>query len=143
MFRAHSFPPLETFRGQCIALAEELARNGIGIFRQEGARVSHPAPNGWRHFLVRALCHGHDDTVLARVAGQTGTALSPLGACKGYIGSLRDAGWRALRHRRDVGLPLFHLPSVLRSPERTTMAKLAGEVVSYISPRVIRDRFSL
>lgn len=143
VFRAHSFPPLATFRGQCIALAEELARNGVGIYRQERARVSHPAPNGWRHFLVRALCHGHDDTVLGRVAGQNGIALSPLGASKRYIGSLRHAGWTVLHHRREVGLPLLHVPSVLALAGTYYTVKLAGELISCISPRLIRERFSL
>jgi len=60
-FPADPYPDLPLFRGRCVALAATLKARGAGVYRHHGARVSHPAPNGLRRFVLRALAHGHDD----------------------------------------------------------------------------------
>lgn len=60
VFMAHPFPSSGKFRGQCVDLAQTLMANGFGLWRQGASRVSHPPPNGPRHFMCRALCAGHD-----------------------------------------------------------------------------------
>ena len=60
VFSAHPFPRAPTFRGQGTMLARELTAAGITIHRQTKARVHHPPPNGIRHFVNRAICHGYD-----------------------------------------------------------------------------------
>jgi hypothetical protein len=60
VIRENLFPDLDTFRGQAGALSKILQNKGIPIIRHKGARVSHPPPNGLRHFVNRAMCEGHD-----------------------------------------------------------------------------------
>lgn len=60
LFLATGFPESRTFRGQCVALARRLDRGGVILVQRADARIAHPAPNGWRHFVARALCEGHD-----------------------------------------------------------------------------------
>src|SRR5690606_19382970 len=54
------FPDGETYRGQCARLAKDLRANGITLHRIRSAAVSHPPPEGLRHFVHRAVCQGHD-----------------------------------------------------------------------------------
>jgi hypothetical protein len=63
VFASHNFPLTGQFRGQCTALAEELTRNGYGIWLSQAAQVAHPPPAGVKAFLLRALWNGHDDSV--------------------------------------------------------------------------------
>jgi len=55
----YPFVPLEgTSRGACRLLARRLTADGRGLFVNTAARVSHPAPNGVRHLLLRGLAQG-------------------------------------------------------------------------------------
>ena len=66
LFSRYPFPtmPEGTTRGACLLLAEQLREAGITIWQQNGARLSHPVPNGWRHISLRALAHGRDNVML-------------------------------------------------------------------------------
>ena len=64
VFASHQFPRLNTFRGHCVELARTLEANGYGIFREPRSRVSHPPPNGFSHFVARAMCQGRDERFL-------------------------------------------------------------------------------
>ena len=55
------FPDIPgTTRGSCTKLAEMLHDRGIGLYQNTAVQVSHPAPNGWAHFVTRALAQGRD-----------------------------------------------------------------------------------
>jgi len=60
IFKKYNFPDLEGLRGQNVAVANKLIFNGIKIYRQHKARVSHPASNGFVHFIHRGLQLGYD-----------------------------------------------------------------------------------
>jgi|SRR5215203_980728 len=66
VFEAFQYPSLPTFRGQCGALRRTLGDHGVDTFLQRGSRVSHPAPNGLRHFINRAVCTGYDMVLVHR-----------------------------------------------------------------------------
>lgn len=63
IFLANAYPPIGQFRGQMGIVAKSLADQGITIYQHSGARCAHPAPNGFIHFLRRAICQGHDNVV--------------------------------------------------------------------------------
>ena len=63
IIKAKPFPGLPQFRGQCGALGDRLILEGYKILCQPKSRTHHPPPNGLRHFVVRALCQGHDMAV--------------------------------------------------------------------------------
>lgn len=65
-FERYPFPPQREgiTRGACYQLAQQLTGRGIGLYENSAARVSHPAPNGLRHFVVRGIAQGRDDLYL-------------------------------------------------------------------------------
>ena len=65
LFLAHPFPVVEQFRGQGGMLIRDLRERGAGIYLQRSSRCSHPPPNGFVHFVRRAMCDGHDNVVIA------------------------------------------------------------------------------
>jgi hypothetical protein len=76
LFGSYRFPSLPQVRGQCQALAEMLQSLGVKIFYQPMSSVSHPAPNGLRHFIMTAMCHGHDVVMTyRRRAGSANVAI--------------------------------------------------------------------
>ncbi len=50
----------EVTRGADLLLWNSLREKGFQILVNKGAKVSHPAPNGINHFLVRGLAEGRD-----------------------------------------------------------------------------------
>lgn len=100
LFSNHPFPESGQFRGQCALLAEELMADGYTIWRARGSRVAHPPPDNARHFVMRALWHGHDDRI-----HKARTTRASLGD---GTRQLRDDIGRAFRriraHRKQVGL---------------------------------------
>jgi len=71
ILESHPLPVLPQYRGQNIVLSEELWRNKIKIFRQSKCKVFHPAPYGFRFFVIRALCQGHDIAVTRKRTGNS------------------------------------------------------------------------
>jgi hypothetical protein len=42
-------------------LADQILKSGHRIIAEPRARTQHPAPNGLKHFVYRALCEGQDN----------------------------------------------------------------------------------
>jgi hypothetical protein len=47
-------------RGADVLLWEQMKAKGIKLFIHEGAKASHPCPNGWSHFFNRGMAEGRD-----------------------------------------------------------------------------------
>jgi glycosyltransferase involved in cell wall biosynthesis len=103
VFETFRYPSLPTFRGQCAALRKTMGAYGIDTFLQQVARVSHPSPNGLRHFVKRAVCQGHDSVARYRLHEKSHTA-SLRHSFKWYLGNLRRSLKRISRHYRKVKL---------------------------------------
>jgi hypothetical protein len=144
-FEADPFPDAPAFRGQCYALAKSLLRKGIPIHRQGDARVSHPPPRGVRTFFVRALCHGHDTVYWRRRDRRPGLlgGANPAVALLRWLWHLREVLVRVATRARAVGLgPLGALAAIGLGFAFYT-CKLAGELVSFFAPGLIRDNLSV
>lgn len=61
----HPFPdlPAGVTRGACYLLAKTLVSSGITIWTNTAARVVHPPPSCFQHYMVRALAEGRDDVL--------------------------------------------------------------------------------
>lgn len=59
---ANPFPKMAegVTRGADVLLWEKMKAKGIKIFIHEGARATHPCPNGWSHFFNRGMAEGRD-----------------------------------------------------------------------------------
>ena len=102
-FERFPFPELDSFRGQCLVLSEQLRREGLTIYRHDGARVSHPPTNGFTHFCKRAICAGHDEVTIDRLRNPGSWRHSPPGSIVRLGRELASMLRRTARHRRDVG----------------------------------------
>jgi len=123
---AHPFPVREgTSRGACVELAADLARAGIAIWKTNEARVTHPAPRGWRHFVLRALAQGRDR--LARESGWRATALGSLERLVRFTGATLV---RTVRGRGQVALPLTHVPAAVALGWLYYAMHFAGELAT-------------
>lgn len=136
---AHPFPSLPTFRGQCRMLSAALRAQGVRILRHTGARVSHPPPNGIRHFVARALCEGHDEALRdqARGRGLVGRGLREFWRRMGYATS------RIVADRAAVGLS----PAGAAGAWGVALAyyglKLTGRLVTGLDPKIVRRHFAI
>jgi len=61
-------------RGACVLMAKNLVAASVPIYSNPNARVSHPPPNGGRHFFWRALAQGRDRVLRERQTGSSGAA---------------------------------------------------------------------
>jgi hypothetical protein len=142
LFLAGGFPDTANFRGQCLLLAGRLKRQGIPIVERCDARVSHPAPNGWRHFVCRGLCQGHDDVMMADLAHK------PEGATwraswHRYMAKLRAARSRIRQQRANVGVGALGAAGALLLAVVYFGLMFAGERIALRRPAVLRKYFPI
>lgn len=112
LLRAHPFLCATdgATRGACVALAKELGRQGIRIWVTTAAQVSHPPPNGLRHFLVRAVADGRDEMLQWCQVGERRRSKPPLPVFRRYFKVSRRAFRSITRHRHTVSLGLEQVP---------------------------------
>lgn len=106
MFR---FPMHDRMRTQCFELAARLRANGIDIWRANGARTRHAAPEGFAGFLQRALWASYDTVAIH--------AARPMPRVAAVARSFASVGSYALRRLRRLatrfsayGIPRAELP---------------------------------
>ena len=65
VFLAMPYPPLQdgVTRGACGQQRAQMDAGGVRTLWTSAAQVSHPAPNGTRHWFVRALAEGRDHSI--------------------------------------------------------------------------------
>jgi len=140
-FLAHPFPkmPDGMTRGACLQLARNLEDAGIPVYRELRARVSHPAPNGWRHFFTRAMAQGRDRVF------RKGESFGLRQSCNNIRSSLAHL-WRTLRSR-DLRLghriSLAEAPIVLAIGVLYVGTRFVGEVAARRFPSFVRTRFRI
>jgi hypothetical protein len=142
IIRRFPFPTADTYRGQCTTLAKTLRAAGIKLYRAGGAMVSHPPPSGLSHFVTRAICHGHDITMSNKRKSIGWLKASPLGAALRYIRDVAATPGRIVQRRHVIrsvtaGILAFGLAVVYAT------IKFFGEILTFISPRFVRSRFSI
>jgi hypothetical protein len=142
VFMAFPFPePDGRARGHCVSLSRTLRDNGITIWRDPSARVSHPPPNGVKHFLVRGLYNGHDHylDVACRAPGRVGRV-----AGVGHFVDQTARGLRrVLRYRSKVGMPLVGVPIALGITGLYGLMGAVGYAATAVRPQFVENNFDL
>jgi hypothetical protein len=112
--QTYPYPPLEQgeTRGACRRLAATLKKNGLCIWRANAARVSHPAPNGFRHICTRALAEGRDNAVHWGRRGR-GPVRRAVKGVKFALAGVRQTAVRSVRDRRALRSPLWQSPGLV------------------------------
>lgn len=128
---ANPFVPLEgTSRGACRMLARRLTADRVGLFINTGARVSHPAPNGFRHLVARGATQGRDNLLFNRLLDR-----GSLGSSLARAFRLQTRAWRRilLEHRK-VGLGVLGIPAALAIASFYYVCYFAGDMLTRIAP---------
>lgn len=137
----HGFAPTGSVRGACGALAARLRSGGVPILLARGARADHPAPNGFGHFVKRAICQGHDaqimDDILARPRA--------LGSRWAQIGARLARNWTktaraVLAYRSGVHMPRIETPAALLMGLSYYALYSLGEVLALAAPGFVFRR---
>jgi Glycosyl transferase family 2 len=139
----YPYPNLDSFRGQCHMLSEQLRRDGVKIFRQDSARMGHPPPNGFKHFYRRAICEGHDEMAINRERNAGTKWASPVGSAIRLREGLKSSLNRIVKHRRDVGLSVAGAGAAAALGAIYCFLKYFGEVVTYVSPKFVRRHWPI
>ena len=140
----YPFPDDPRFRGQGSTLADTLAAEGIPIYENPNARVSHPPPNGVSHFVHRALCEGHDLIIKERLRGRS--APVSLGrnvrlsywALRKMAAEIRESIWS---QRERVGLSAAAAPFAFGIALLYYTTRAVGEILTRIDPGIVRRPF--
>lgn len=129
-------------RNACRRLRNQLAAQGIPIWRAGNARVSHPAPDGWSKALFHALVEGRDNAIIYQQRGY-GRLRRSLRAVDFAIGRLRQAVRNGLRKDRAFPVPAWQIPGVILFLTPYYLASIAGAWSQAWLPRRVWSRWAL
>jgi glycosyltransferase involved in cell wall biosynthesis len=133
VFRPIMFPDAPIVRGRCSMLADKLVKSGHSIIFEPRARTQHPAPNGVKHFVYRALCEGHDNLLMNK-----STDRNRLGALRRLLRNMLRSSARIATRHREVGLNLFGALGAMVVAFAYYSLAFCGELIAMVSPHFIR-----
>ena len=132
-----------TARGACVDMARRLRENGFEIFRDSGAQVSHPPPNGLGHFLVRGIAQGRDalmamrNNIKARHRANIVHALIRL--LRNTIRAIR----KVVARRKVVDIKWFEVPVVVLISITYQFLIFIGEFMTFLVPSYMARHFKV
>jgi hypothetical protein len=142
LFLSHRFPEVPQFRGQCGMLIKQLRDCQVPIFLQQRSRCAHPAPNGLRHFIRRALCEGHDNVIIAqRTLGHRRVPMKyTYWSVRSWIAmSVNNIGERY----RKLGLTPQAAMVAAAVATSYVCFMVVGEMLSRVNPQIVRRHFAI
>jgi hypothetical protein len=143
LLRVNPFPKLESYRGQCAMLGKALRAQGVKIYRHGAARVSHPPPAGWSHFVSRAICHGHDMMMIGKLKNHSWFRASPLGAVWRLVRDLIKAPSHISKRYKAAGLGPIGWLGAFSLALSYYFLKFFGDVFAFFAPKTLRRMFSI
>lgn len=141
--RQNPFPKSEAFRGQCATLAKSLRARGIKLHRVRSAAVSHPPPEGLRHFILRAICQGHDTLLNSRTKRYALLRSSFVGSFWRFGKNVIGAPRRIWERRQGAGVGAFGMAGAFALSVTYSALMLFGEIATLISPNFVRLYFAI
>jgi len=130
--REHPFPKTDQIRGRCLVLARSLRETGHKIVMEPNARVTHPAPNGFSHFVKRSLCDGQSQVLKRERTGPT----LPF---KQLYWNVKSSSARILSTREKVGLSPLGVAGAMGLATAYYGISCVGELITIVKPNFIRD----
>jgi hypothetical protein len=142
-FLAYPYPKSLAFNVQGNMLWDTLQENGIALLHQHRSRAGHPPPSGLRHFVCRALCHGHDELIL-RKRRKLPHSEKPIRCAFWTLRENIRRTFRTIRGRhREVGLGTFGAIGAAALSLCYYSLAFAGQTVSAYRPELIRRYFPI
>lgn len=140
VIRANPFPAQNTFRGHAYLLAKSLQEKGVKMVRQTGARVSHPPPNGLRHFINRAMCEGHDHAIRECIRGRKRPRRFDVRTFRQRMGAATS---RIAQGYRDVSLSPVGAVGAWSVALAYNSCWLTGKLLCAINPEIVPKHFPM
>jgi hypothetical protein len=136
-FLENKFPVEHCYRGQCGALAKQLRNKGLQILHDGRAWVSHPAPNGFSHFVTRAIAKGHDNVFWSR-RKHGALAASPAGAMARFLSNIGTTLFRMVTRSPKIGIGPIEAICGAAVGFAYHSIVFVSELVAFFSPQLIR-----
>lgn len=135
---AYPFPemPEGVRRKSCVMLSRQLEREGITIWINTAAQVSHPAPNGVHHFFIRALAQGRD-SLLAEHHSFPGFLKDF------YLKKMVSTPLKIVSYRKEIDLPLWQTPAAIGIMLVYYTTALTGAVITAVMPRYAKSSWKI
>ncbi len=131
-------------RGACVQLAVVWRNSGMKIHQHTGAQVSHPPPNGGRHFLIRGLAQGRDDLLLRRTfRGQSWFGRESYRELRRSYAAMFEGGKAIFWQRKKAGLARREVPLALGVVLVYWHCRLIGAWVMQIFPKFTGSHFRI
>lgn len=146
VFLDRRFPDLPLYRAQCTVLCASLLSEGVAIFRQQKARVSHPCPRTIGYFVARALHNGRDvATVDSLREGGNGVRFPARwrSAYRSFRDNLGNTLVKTRRHRGEVALSRAGAVAAFSIAFAYFSLRAVGEVVTLYRPNLIARLFPI
>lgn len=134
----YPFPdmPVGVTRKSCVMLSKRLGLEGITIWINTAAQVSHPPPNGTHHFFIRALAEGRDSVLCEK--------LDPPILLKGsYFKKFITHILRIITERKSVDLPAWQTPVALGIMLTYYTVAMTGAVITRLYPAYAKSSWRI
>jgi hypothetical protein len=142
IFAAYPFPDLPVYRGQCTMLCHRLLSDGIGIYVQKRARVSHPVPLTVRYFVARALNNGRDEVLVSNMIERANRPALRTVYWNCYVGVV--GSYRKFRSQgKNIGLSGPSAVAAYTVAVTYFMLKAIGEAITHARPNLIARLFPI
>lgn len=128
------------FRTQCQSLVLALRENGIDFYRNTRCIVSHPAPNGFLHFIHRGFCQGSDRYWFNKFHHRS---LSFKVSLKRYWHQVLQSVKNPVNLRKAVQLPVWQIPAAMLIGVTYYTLCLLGELITIAKPGFVKKNFSI
>jgi hypothetical protein len=135
-----SFPfpvmPEGVTRGACSMLSDELEKVGIEVWTSNAAQVSHPPPNGFIHFSIRALAEGRDHFLTDKPNLYSFIRYY-------YWKRIRDSLHRIQNNRKKVYLSIWEVPIAIGIMWSYYSIYLIGGVLTILIPEYAKSSWRI
>lgn len=142
-FLANPFPSEDCYRGQCGQLASNLSQKGYLTHVSGRAWVSHPAPNGLEHYIVRAIAKGYDNQYWSTRRHAGGWLAKPVGTVRRFAVGCAKVLINTVKRYPKVKVGFGYLIVAIPVGLTYQLIVLGSELFCYARPQAIRRRFSI
>ncbi len=142
VFEQFPFPKIEgTARGSCTKLARTLMENGYTIYRNPQAQVSHPSPNGAKHFVIRALAQGRDRVINTQLRNKNEATL--MSSLNRLSSNLKTSFKSIFKNHSAVNLSRAGIPLAVCIAFLYYLLYFLGEMMTHLNPTFMKKHFQL
>ena len=129
-------------RGSDLFLWEQMQRNGIRLFIHQGARATHPVPNGWSHFFNRGLAEGRDEYVAITQLEENPENWLPR-FLKTFGSRVKKVVRSTVKKRKQAHIPIWEVPLIIGTMVFYYQLFLVGGLMTKAAPKIARESWQI